>query len=316
MSKPFIRQDVQAFLTAHTAQGSIDFSRLTAFELRNMIAAMRKNVEPPVIAKTANIAIPTPDGSTIPALLFDPRNDNRPSPLVVFFHGGGGSGDLDSHAHLCADIAIALHLPVIAVEYRLAPEAKWPAAPDDCEIATRWLAANAHTSGREATSLVLCGDSAGDNLAIVVAAKLRNSPAAGSVVAQLLLYPVTDMSRLYPSNHEFGDGLYLTQQSLDWMTEQYGADVHDVRVSPLLGKLANMPSALVVAAGLDPLRDQARAYVSALVAQGVDAAYQEVHSNLHGFATLRNIVPSSERDLQNILSRFKTMLAGLTDDVL
>lgn len=318
MSTPFVRSDVQAFLTAHAAQGAIDFNQLTAVDMRNMLAAMRDSSEHavPAIANIVNIDIPTPDGRVIPARLFDARKDLTPSPMVVFFHGGGWVvGDLDSHACLCVDIALALNLPVVAIEYRLAPEAKWPAAPEDCEIATRWLAENAQTLGRDTESLVLCGDSAGGNLAIVVAAALRDNPAAKSVIAQLLLYPVTDMTRLYPSNQEFGDGFYLTQKSLDWLMKQYAADVHDVRMSPLLGNLANMPPALVVAAGLDPLRDQARAYVSALVSQGVDAVYQEIRGNLHGFATMRKIVPSGEKDMQNILSHFKTMLNSLSHDV-
>nr|AIW81346.1 hydrolase fold protein [uncultured bacterium TB157_p] len=312
MTEIFIRPDARFFLDMLESMGRPPLQQLTALQLRENLNQTRALVEfpPPPLETVRDIMIPGPAGE-IPARLFDPREEKAAAPMVVFFHGGGWVfGDLDSHARLCADIAIGLNLPVVAVDYRLAPEAVWPAAPDDCEAATRWLASSPEMLDLEVTGIILCGDSAGGNLAAITAAALRDSPADVPVLAQALLYPATDVSKQYPSNQLFGEGYYLTQDSLDWFIKQYGADVNDARMSPALGNLEGLPPSLVVAAGLDPLRDQARAYAQELINQGVETVYYEAKGNVHGFASIRKIIPSSEEDIHDIIGLLYQLISA------
>jgi acetyl esterase len=247
--------------------------------------------------------------------LFDPRASREPGPAVVFFHGGGFViGDLDSHASFTAEMARVLDLPVVAVDYRLAPEAKWPAAPDDCEAAARWVAGNPSELGRSVTSLILAGDSAGGNLAIVTAMALRDRPAKAPVIAQLPFYPAADMSQEYPSYSEFADGYLLTRDSMEWFNAAYQAEASHIRTSPLVGNLAGMPPAVVVTASLDPIRDQGRAYAGALAKAGVPVVFREAKGNIHGFITLRKVIPSSVGDVAGALAALKDIMVEAEGD--
>ena len=156
------------------------------------------------LAIDRELAMPGPGGE-LALRLFDPRPARDSGPVVVFYHGGGFCvGSIGSHAGLSAEIARGLDLPVVSVEYRLAPEHQWPAAPDDAEAAARWIADNARAFEQEFNGLILCGDSAGGNLALVTAIALRNDPASLSVVQQLAFYPGTDTLGDYPSRTAFG----------------------------------------------------------------------------------------------------------------
>jgi len=248
------------------------------------------------LAVVRDVAIPGPAGP-IPARLFDGRGDRGAGPLVLFFHGGGFViGDLDTHAGLCAEIALALDLPVLAVDYRLAPEHPWPAAPDDAEAAARWAAGQPDVTG-----LVLCGDSAGGALSIVTAAALRDRPAAAPVLAQALLYPAADLGDAHPSFDLYADGYLLTRDAMAWFGAAYAADAGHVRGSPLRGRLDGMPPAVILTAELDPIRDQGRAYAAALIAAGVPVTYREARGTIHGFATLRRAIPSAVGDVADFL---------------
>ncbi|WP_246792552.1 alpha/beta hydrolase [Burkholderia perseverans] len=249
----------------------------------------------------------------VAARLFDARHERAPGPLVLFFHGGGFViGDLASHASLCAQISRSLDRPVLAVDYRLAPEHPWPAAPDDCEAVARWAACGPAVLGRGVTSLVACGDSAGGNLAIVTAMSLRDRPAAVPVVAQFVLYPLADAERDTPSARRFAHGYLLTRESLAYSAGAYRADAADLRHAPMRGELAGMPAAVVATAGVDPIRDQGRAYAAALALAlaGVPAVFQEAAGNIHGFATLRRAIGSSVDDLAQALAAAKATVAG------
>jgi acetyl esterase len=184
---------------------------------------------------------------------------------MVFFHGGGFVlGDLDTHEPACAEIARLLDIPVISVDYRLAPEHPWPAAPDDCEAAARWVAASPDALGRKVTSLVLAGDSAGGTLTIVTTLALRDAPAAAPVIAQWPIYPAVDLRTRYPSTDRFGEGYMLSKAGMVWFNESYQPDFDHWRASPLKADQAGMPPTLVVTASLDPILDQGRAYAAAL----------------------------------------------------
>jgi acetyl esterase len=246
------------------------------------------------------------------ALRFYDSYAERPAgPLVIFFHGGGFAlGDLESHHQLCIDIAKGLDLPVVAVDYRLAPEHPWPAAPEDAESATRWLADNAKTVlSREVTSLVLAGDSAGGNLAAITARALRDSPAAAPVAAQYLIYPCTAVDRDTLSSKEFAKGLFLTQAAIDWFLDMYNASRGDPRIDLHTGVQEGMPPTLLVTAGLDPLRDEGRNYAAALIQAGVTVIYQEAFGNIHGSFSARVAIPSTARDIDQSLAALKLLIS-------
>ena len=244
--------------------------------------------------RSATSRSPAPP-APIPARLFDARASREPGPALVFFHGGGFViGDLDTHASFCAEVARMLDLPVISVDYRLAPEHRWPAAPDDCEAAARWVAGSPAELGRTVTSLVLMGDSAGGNLAIVTAMALRDRPAAVPVIVQAPIYPATDWPSRLSLVRRIRRRLPADpRQRWPGSTTPIAADPSDMRASPLLADLAGLPPAVVVTASLDPIRDQGRAYAAALIAAGVPVTFREAVGNIHGFITLRQAIPSA-----------------------
>lgn len=311
VTEPYVRPDVAGFLGFLNNLPGPKMHQLEAPAARATYAAMKDIADPPIgdLATITDVTIPGPAGD-IPARLFDVAATRAAGPLVVFFHGGGFViGDLDTHASFCAEVSRSLDLPVLAIDYRLAPEHRWPAAPDDCEAAARWAAASPAALGRTVTALVVCGDSAGGNLAIVTAMALRDAPAAVPVIAQLPFYPATDTSREYPSYSQFADGYLLTRDSMEWFNAAYQAEAEHIRTSPLKGDLAGMPPAVVVTASLDPIRDQGRAYAAALAEAGVPVVFREAVGNIHGFITLRKAIPSSAEDVAGALAAAKTLIA-------
>ncbi|WP_189675168.1 alpha/beta hydrolase [Sphingomonas glacialis] len=311
VTDPYVRPDVAGFLAFLNNIPGPKMHQLEAPAARATYAAMKDIADPPVgeLATITDVKIPGPAGD-IPARLFDTAATRAAGPLVLFFHGGGFViGDLDTHASFCAEVSRSLDLPVLAVDYRLAPESPWPAAPDDCEAAARWAAASPEALGRSVTGLIVCGDSAGGNLAIVTAVALRDAPAAVPVIAQLPFYPATDTSREYPSYTQFADGFLLTRDSMEWFNAAYQAEAEHIRTSPLKGDLAGMPPAVVVTASLDPIRDQGRAYAAALAEAGVPVVFREAVGNIHGFITLRKAIPSSAEDVAGALAAAKTLIA-------
>uniref|UniRef100_UPI0035C9A6D5 alpha/beta hydrolase n=1 Tax=uncultured Sphingomonas sp. TaxID=158754 RepID=UPI0035C9A6D5 len=311
MTEPYVRPDVAGFLAFLNALPGPRMHQLEAPAARATYATMKDIADPPVgeLATITDLAIPGSAGD-IPARLFDVQASRAPGPLVVFFHGGGFViGDLDTHASFCAEASRTLDLPVLAVDYRLAPEHPWPAAPDDCEAAARWASGSPQALARTVTSLIVCGDSAGGNLAIVTAMALRDAPAAVPVIAQLPFYPATDTSREYPSYAAFADGFLLTRDSMEWFNAAYRAEADHIRASPLTGDLAGMPPAVVVTASLDPIRDQGRAYAAALAQAGVPVVFREAVGNIHGFITLRKAIGSSVGDVADALAAAKGLIA-------
>jgi acetyl esterase len=312
--EPYVRPDVAGFLGFLNNLPGPKMHQLEPPAARATYVAMKDIADPPVgeLGTITDLIIPGPAGD-IPARLFDVAESRAPGPLLLFFHGGGFViGNLDTHASFCAEVSRTLDMPVLAVDYRLAPESPWPAAPDDCEAAARWAAGNPAALGREITGLVTCGDSAGGNLAIVVAMALRDTPAAVPVIAQLPFYPATDTTQDYPSYTEFAEGYLLTRDSMEWFNAAYQAEAEHVRTSPLKGELAGMPPAVVVTASLDPIRDQGRAYAAALARAGVAVVYREAVGNIHGFITLRKAIPSSVGDVAGALAAAKALIAEAT----
>ncbi|MCU6452841.1 alpha/beta hydrolase [Sphingomonas sp. A2-49] len=308
---PFVRPDVRGLLDYLNAMPGPRTHQMTPEAARQGYVAMKDVADLPVgdLATIRDLAIPGPAG-TIPARLFDAREHRQPGPAMVFFHGGGFViGTIDTHASFCAEIARVLDVPVVSVDYRLAPEHRWPAAPDDCEAAARWVADSPGALGRSVTGLILCGDSAGGTLAIVAAMDLRDAPAAVPVIVQAPIYPAADTSRPYPSFDAFADGFLLTRDTMLWFADAYAADVAHARGSPLLGRLDGLPPAVIVTAGLDPIRDQGRAYAAALVQAGVPVTYREAAGTIHGFVTLRKAIPSAQGDVAGYLAALKDAVA-------
>lgn len=302
---PELRTDVARFLGYYNRLPGPPQEELGPETARQMMRAARDLTDPPIGALGIDeiFMIQGPAGP-IPAQRFDPRERRGAGPVVLFLHGGGFViGDIDTHAPLAAEMARALDLPVVSVGYRLAPEHPWPAAPDDCEAAARWLAGQPDT-----TALIVAGDSAGGTLATVTAMALRDRPAAVPVIAQGLLYPATDMARAHPSLRDFADGYFLTRAMLDWFVACYAADLSDVRAAPMRGELAGLPPAVIMTAECDPIRDQGRAYAAALAKAGVAVTFREARGTIHGFATLRKAIPSGVGDLAAFLLALKAAI--------
>lgn len=314
-AKPYVRPDVEAYLKAYYAKPQPTFSREMLIQIHKLppaaLAGMAQQdlpVGPMAVIK--DVKMPGVAGAgQISLRLFDTRSERAPGPVVVFYHGGGYVlGSIDTHAGIAAEMARQLDLPVVSVEYRLAPENPWPAAVDDGEAAARWVAANGKVFGRAFTGLVLSGDSAGGNLALVTAAALRDKPAAAPVVLQIPIYPTTDFVGIYPSNRQLGEGYMLDTKSMANFAEHYAADPASPRTSPLLGDLAEMPPTVLVTASLDPLRDQGRAYAAKLVQAGVPTVFYEGKGLIHGFATFRKAIPSAQADTVAFFRAAKVML--------
>lgn len=306
-----VRPDVAAFLARIEALPGPKVHDLDAPAGRHMYRASKDLADLPVgdLAVVRDVAIPGLAGP-LAARLFDARATRPPGPAVLFAHGGGFViGDLDTHAGLCAEAARVLDLPVLAVDYRLAPEHPWPAAPDDCEAAARWLAASPADLERTVTGLILTGDSAGGTLAIVTAMTLRDDPAAVPVLVQAPIYPATDWTRDYPSFDAYSEGYLLTRAGMAFFADAYRADIAHRRGSPMAGDLIGLPPAVVMTAGLDPIRDQGRAYAARLIEAGVPVTYREAAGTVHGFTTLRRAIPSAVGDVAAFLTAVKAAVA-------
>jgi acetyl esterase len=310
MAEPYVRPDVRKFLNLLNSLPGPRTHQVGAAEARSMMHASRHVADAPVgeLAVIRDIAAPG-RGGDIPLRLYDARETREAGPLLVFFHGGGFVlGDLHTHEPFCAEIARQLDLPVVAVDYRLAPEHPWPAGPEDAIAAARWLAGNPEELGREVTGIIPCGDSAGGNFAIIVSLALRDAPAAAPVLAQWPIYPAANPVEGYPSFQDFGEGYLLTRDGMNWFDECYRPDPQDWRYAPMLKNQKGMPPTLIVTASLDPIRDQGRAYAAACVEAGVPIIFQEAEGNIHGFINLRKAIPSSDEDIRCAVAALKLLL--------
>jgi acetyl esterase len=252
--------------------------------------------QPPVLPQVQ--ALRTPDG--IPLRLYRPTLPGLApaSPVLVYFHGGGWTiGDLDTHDVLCRQLSERAGIAVVSVDYGLGPERRFPGAVDDCLAATRWVQQEAETLGLDSRRLAVGGDSAGGNLAAVVAIALRDAGDPPPAY-QLLIYPATDMRAVAPSHSTNGQGYLLTSDSIAYYRGQYIEDTaqwSDWRASPLLAPdLSRLPPALVLTAGYDPLRDEGRQYADALSAAGNAVQYICFERQVHGFITMSKVIDEAQ----------------------
>jgi acetyl esterase len=310
MSDLPVRPEVRKFLDYVNALPGQKAFELPLPEARNMLHASRHVADAEVgeLAVIQNLEMPGP-GGPLRLRLYDAREVRGAGPLIVFFHGGGFVlGDLDTHEPFCAELARLADLPVVAVDYRLAPEHPWPAGVEDAIAAARWLAASPAELGREVTGLVPCGDSAGGNFAIVTTLALRDAPAAVPVLAQWPIYPAASPGERYPSFKQYSEGYLLSRGSMDWFDQCYRGDVNDWRFAPLRKDQSGMPPTLVLTASLDPIRDQGRAYAAACAQAGVRTVFIEAEGTIHGFICLRKALPSGNEDIRRCVAALKLLL--------
>jgi len=305
-----IRPDVKAFLDFLNAKDAPDIADMTLEQARASFLRLGQLAElpPRALALIRDLSAPGPAG-VIPLRLYDARADRSPGPAIMFFHGGGFVvGDLESHHALCTEIAAEMDLPVIAVDYRRAPEHPFPAAPDDCEAATRWIAGSPPELGRQVESLILMGDSAGGNVTIVTTHALLDQPATVPVALQVPIYPLSDDRHDHPSQLDFAKGFFLQGKSMRWFGEAYRAIRGHHRAFPIYNDHAATPPTVLVTAGLDPLRDSGRIYGEHLVRAGAELVYLEMKGVIHGFAQLRKAMPSAQDDLHSIFAAMRLLL--------
>jgi acetyl esterase len=263
------------------------FEQLTADYLRKAYS----NLAPaPVAAASSDLVcedglIPTPAGQ-VKIRIYRP-SPREGLPIMAFFHGGGWvTGDLDRHDPLCRELTARIGCVTVSVDYRLAPENKFPAGLDDCYAAVQWAAANASSLGADASRLALCGDSSGGNLAAATSllARDRGGP---QIICQALLYPVLDSSLDTPSQRSLAEGYFLTRQRMEWYWKQYVKNDAD-RVNPYASpahaaELKNLPAAIIFTAEFDPLRDEGASYAQRLERAGVKTTYRCYEGTIHGF---------------------------------
>lgn len=263
-------------------------STMTGAEARAAIRArFVPNPQPEPVAAVWDDRVSV-DGGHVDVRIYRPEASG-PLPVLVYAHGGGFVFcDLDSHDGLCRNLANLIPAVIVSVAYRLAPEHRWPTAADDVYAVTRWVSEHAGDLGAEAQRVAIGGDSAGGNLAAVVAmmARDRGGP---SIAAQMLLYPVIAADFDTDSYRRFGAGYYNPREALQWYWDQYVPEQCDRShpyASPLCGRLEGLPPAVMVVAGCDPLKDEGLAYADALRDAGATVQQLFFAGGIHGFMTM------------------------------
>jgi acetyl esterase len=280
-----------------------------AREQMNAAVAMLGPPEP--VARVRDVSAPGPAGS-IPVRIYDPGKTG-PLPVLVYFHGGGFVvGSIDTHDGYCRALANASGMIIASVDYRLAPEYRFPASPEDAYAATAWIARNAAEFGADPKRVAVGGDSAGGNLAAVVALMSRDR--GGPVIKfQVLIYPITDWNFDTPSYRENADGYFLTRDSMIWFGQQYltkESDADSPYASPLRAKsLADLPPAFVMTAEYDPLRDEGEAYAKRLTEEGVPTELKRYHGMIHGFVRRLRLMGQARTALADVAAALKKALA-------
>ncbi len=302
MSNDGLHPDAQRVCDLIVAVNRPPTETLSPPEARVAYLAARKalQADPEDVAEVRALEAAGPAGP-IPLRFYRGKDagSDRLQPALVYYHGGGWViGDLESHDQTCRAIANAAGCIVVAVDYRLAPEHKFPAAADDAIAATRWIWQNAERLGIDGTRIAIGGDSAGGNLAAVVAldARDRGGP---PVVLQVLIYPSTDMSLSFPSHERHAEQLPLRHATMRWFVNHYlrdAADTGNWRASPLRAAgFASLPPAFVATAGFDPLCDEGEAYAKALADAGVAVTRERFPGQIHGFLNMGRMVADSGR---------------------
>jgi acetyl esterase len=300
-----LHPQVAALLEQASRSAFPTLDKLTPFVARRLYRERCAAVAPrrPEVERASPLLADTPAGP-VAMRHYRPAGSRQDEmlPALVFFHGGGWTiGDLDTHDVLCRELANGARCAVLAVEYRVGPEAPFPAAVEDCAAATRFVFAKAASLGVDAARIAVGGDSAGGTLAIVVSMLAREARGAMPCF-QLLIYPATDQRAASASHERNGRGYLLTSDLFRYFRSSYLPDQQqwtDWRASPALAaSLAGLPPAFVLTAGYDPLVDEGREFAQRLQRDGVNAAYSEYPDMIHGFIVMGGILDRANDAVQ------------------
>ena len=301
----------RAFMDQMEALGLPPNNTVSPVEARNN-SKSRPRAPGPEVAKLEDRSIPGV-GPDIPVRIYTPRG-NGPFPVLSWFHGGGWVvGDLDTADGTARHLAVESGCVVVSVDYRLAPEAKFPAAADDCYSATQWIAQNAAGINVDPTRIAVGGDSAGGNLAAAVSlmARDRGGPI---IVFQLLVYPVTAWDFGTDSYRENSNGYPLTTDAMKWYWNHYltsEADAANPYAAPMVAKdLTGLPPALTITAEFDPLRDEGEAYGQRLQAAGVTNTNSRYDGMIHGFFGMSAIMDQGKHAISEASTALKQAFAA------
>jgi acetyl esterase len=302
----------KALLTAIAVAGEPDISIIPLDVAREQVekgyARMRIPVKP--VGSVQDISIPNAEGE-IPVRIYTPEGEG-PFPVIVFFHGGGWVFfHLDAYDPICTHLCSATGYIVASVDYRLSPEYKFPAASDDCFMATHWIIEYCKKINGDPSRLFLAGDSAGGNLAAVTAMRLRDASAGetlhtnAQIRGQILIYPVTDYYKPEKSSYtEFAEGYGLTKGAMKWFWDKYlesETDGTNPQAAPVLATdLTGLPPALVIVSGYDPLRDEGIAYAERLQEAGVEVKLSVYGDMIHGFISYLGILKQAKTAIDEI----------------
>lgn len=279
-------------------------------EVRQAMAALGALSIPEAVRELVDRTVPGPDGD-IPVRIYTPDIASEvPNPGLVWYHGGGFViGDLDTTDGVCRSLCNRAGVVVVSVDYRLAPEQPFPAAVDDAVAALDWVRAEATHLGVDPDRIAVGGDSAGGNLAAVVAQERSDD-----VVFQLLVYPTVDLTMSCPSIDENAEGYLLTKDHMTWFLNHYvGEDVdrRDPRMSPLFAEdLTGLPPAFVITAGYDPLRDEGEAYGERLAEAGVDVDVERFEGMIHAFFQMNGVIEAADAALDQAAERLRKALVS------
>lgn len=305
---------LKAFLDQVAAMGGPKTWDMQPGEAREAFAGLMQLAGPKdiPIGKVTNIAIPAAHGEIAARSYAPVAASSEPLPTLVFFHGGGWViGNIDTHDGLCRMIANASGCRVISVEYRLSPESKFPGPVEDAMAAIEWIEKNAAQLGVDANRLAVGGDSAGGDLAAVVAqtAKAKGAP---KIAYQMLLFPVTQIGEETRSLREYAENYFLERRTLDWFYAHYlpaDADTKDPRISPLEAKdVSGLPPAYIMLAGYDPLHDEGFAYAEKLRIAGVSVTVADYPDMVHDFIYLQAVLPQAAEALNTAAKALKAAL--------
>lgn len=284
------------------------YQELSPNEARKQMLDLAPPVDPSLsVERVEDRSIPGPEGD-IPIRLYYPKGD-APFPVLVYFHGGGWViGNLDTHHGFCHALAKTGNCLVVSVDYRLAPEHRYPAAVEDAYAATRWVAENSKTIQADSTRFAVGGDSAGGHLAAVVSLMARDRKGP-RIDLQILIYPITDCSFDTPSYIENADGYYLTRDLMKWFWNHFISDesqADDPYVSPLRAQdLSGLPRAFILTAEYDPLRDEGEAYAKKLQEAGVRVVLLRYSGMIHAFIRMTAQLDKANEALDEVAGTLK-----------
>jgi acetyl esterase len=311
MLSPKLAPEMRAILEIMAAQGAPPLETLTVPAARQAAHGLAQlGGEPEKVARVENRRIEG-RGGEIPIRVYSP-DASGPLPGVVYLHGGGWViCDLDTHDNICRAISRRANAVVVAVDYRLAPEYKFPSSLEDCIDAVRWVSAHAGELRMDPQKLAIAGDSAGANMATVIAAKARD--AKGPAIAlQVLIYPVTDLSNFDTASHrEFAKDHFLTRSVMDWFMSHFfapGANRTSPDASPAYIKnLRGLPEALLITAECDPLCDEGETYAQRLKESGVKVTLTRYDGMIHPFLNFLGASAGAQRAVDQIAAAVRSM---------